>query len=107
MMFLMLLEVIAGVCTALRAGQRCGDANQAVKVVRRAMALHGRSGQFSGCEAWMRFAEMTRHTIAIGILQPLSMRVCESDSAQMQSLISQSFSSVIWVETSHFWPPLP
>jgi hypothetical protein len=61
------------------------------------MALHCRSGPPSGCEAGLRIAEMTRHRIAIGILQPLDMRVVQSDNAQVQILIStsQSFSSVI------------
>jgi len=40
-------------------------------------------GATLGLRRWMRYAEMTRHKIAIGILQPLGMRVCDCDSAQM------------------------
>lgn len=64
--------------------------------------VHRRSGHRLGCELGAD-AEMTRHRNAIGILLPLDMRVC----AQTQALKSQSFSRVIWVETSHFCPPLP
>ena len=40
-----------------------------------------------GANFGQRLAGMTRHRIAIGILQPLNMQVVRDDSAQVQILI--------------------
>lgn len=74
--------MLSGVYAVLRSreSKRCLHAKS------RTMALRSHSGQSLGCDAAMCYAEMTRHRIAIGILQPLGMRVCDCDSAQMQDL---------------------